>query len=259
MAIVWSKHKDNYKYEIRTAGSSVRLYTNGVFHSQYNQKRKFCSGIWDLLVLPLFTIDITQIKRVLVLGVGGGAAIKMIQDHFSPDEIVGVELNAVHLYVAKRFFKINTSGVSFYEADAYDWLNSYQGEKFDLIIDDVFTEVDGQPERAIEFNSSWHKLITKHLSNKGILISNFVSGQEFVESAIFKNKSQICKRNTITAFSDRRYENQIIVVCSRSLSDGNKHIGPGVFVVGSTLQIKECIPDVIYSSLSYLICRRICK
>ena len=39
MAILWQQTIDGNHYEVRTAGGSVRLYRNGVNHSQWNPKR----------------------------------------------------------------------------------------------------------------------------------------------------------------------------------------------------------------------------
>ena len=52
MAIVWSKVVGDSQYEVRTAGQSIRLYKDGVFHSQWNARRPLAGGVWDLLFIP---------------------------------------------------------------------------------------------------------------------------------------------------------------------------------------------------------------
>lgn len=135
MAILWQKHLDGTHYEVRTAGKSHRLYTNGVFHSQYHPERATTGGIWDLLVLPAFFLAPEKIQRVLVLGVGGGAVIRQLQRYVRPQSIVGVELNPVHLEVARRFFGVDDSMAELHQADAVSWLESYSGPPFDMIIE----------------------------------------------------------------------------------------------------------------------------
>lgn len=260
MALVWTKINNDRKYEIRTAGNSIRLYTNGVFHSQYNPKMKNCNGIWDLLVLPLFLIDPGLIKRVLVLGVGGGAAIKMVQDYFDPDEIVGVELNPVHISIAKRFFKVNQKNVLLVEAEARQWTRDYTGKGFDLIIEDLFTEVKGEPARAIEFDSSWYNLLKKHLLPTGLLVANFISAEELGDSILFKNRKNLCKQASLTAFSDRRYDNQIVSVYPRHAQQNvSRYPGPGLVATATREKLKEYIPAVMLKNFDYILCRRICK
>ncbi len=78
MAIVWSKKVAETRYEVRSAGSPLRLYTDGVFHSQYNPEQLLTGHVWDLLMLPAFFYPKNTIKRVLVLGVGGGAVVAYV-------------------------------------------------------------------------------------------------------------------------------------------------------------------------------------
>ncbi len=39
---------------MRTAGKTLRLYTDGVFHSQFNPNHAVTGGVWDALMLPAF-------------------------------------------------------------------------------------------------------------------------------------------------------------------------------------------------------------
>lgn len=57
MAIVWSRQLSGVHYEVRSAGNSLRLYTDGVFHSQYNPCRLITGHVWDLLMLPAFFLS----------------------------------------------------------------------------------------------------------------------------------------------------------------------------------------------------------
>lgn len=68
MSLIWSKNVSGVQYEVRSAGSSKRLYTNGVFHSQYNPVQKITGHVWDLLMIPAFFYPQNTIKKVLVLG-----------------------------------------------------------------------------------------------------------------------------------------------------------------------------------------------
>ena len=78
MALLWTTKKGNTQYEVRTAGDSIRLYTNRAFHSQYNPKHVFTGAMWDLLSIPALFYAINLQRKpnsVLMLGVGGGTAI----------------------------------------------------------------------------------------------------------------------------------------------------------------------------------------
>ena len=187
MALLWSKQSGGTLYELRSAGRSRRLYTDGVFHSQYNPSQPLTGHVWDLLMLPAFFYPPNKIRRVLVLGVGGGAVIHMLQRFTGPENIVGVELNPIHISIARRFFNLRYPGLEIIEADAVQWLKQYRGEKFDMIIDDLFSEQDGEPVSVIKAGPGWFGLMLKHLQRDGLIVRNFINRQELQESAGLKN------------------------------------------------------------------------
>ncbi len=181
MAVIWRKKHQGSIYEVRAAGRSRRLYTNGVFHTQYNPARIVTGGIWDLLMIPAFFKPVEEIKRVLVLGVGGGSVIRQLNRFVEPETIIGIELNPVHIYVARKYFGVNKTEAELIEGDAEIWLNNYNGPAFDLIIDDLFSEENGEPVRAVAANHRWLSVINRNLNKNGILIMNFISAKTLKE------------------------------------------------------------------------------
>jgi spermidine synthase len=183
VAIIWSKSTAVAHFEVRRAGNSVRLYRNGVFHSQFNERRPISATPWSLLLLPAYFRPAGKVQRVLVLGVGGGAVIRLLQHCLNPDEIVGVELDPTHIAVARRFFGVSTRMAQLVQADARDWLHSYRGPPFDLIIDDLFGEAEGEPLRAVEPGPAWLSSLSRHLSRDGVLVMNFVGSRDLKAAA----------------------------------------------------------------------------
>jgi spermidine synthase len=175
MAVVWSRTINEKRFEVRRAGGSVRLYTDGVFHSQYNPANPVTGTVWNLLMLPGCFRPAGAIKRALVLGVGGGAVIRMLHQLIQPEQIIGIELDPTHLYVARRFFGVTQRRAKLVEADAEDWLCHYRGPKFDLIIDDLFGEMDGEPVRTVAVTQGWLDALSENLVDDGVLVMNFIS------------------------------------------------------------------------------------
>lgn len=186
MAILWQKQYQGSRYEVRSAGQTRRLYTDGVFHSQYRPQRALAGGIWDLLMLPIFFRPQQHFKRVLVLGVGGGTVLHQLQRYARVDELIGVELNPIHLQVAKRYFGVQRSGARLHQAEAGEWLRRYRGAPFDLIIEDLFAEQDGEPVRPIEADTGWFRLLDKNLSKDGMLVMNFIGRSNLRQSAWYQ-------------------------------------------------------------------------
>lgn len=187
MAILWYKQDGDTRYEVRSAGNTRRLYTNGVFHSQYNPKKPVTGSVWDLLMLPAFFRP-RQVRRVLVLGVGGGAVIRQFNHFLQPVQIVGVELNPVHLEIAEEIFEVGAPNVTLHLADALWWVKQYRGEPFDFIIDDLFSDNEGDPQRAVVADSGWFRQLLKILAPEGALVTNFGSPGELRACAWFADE-----------------------------------------------------------------------
>jgi spermidine synthase len=186
MAILFEKSFQGCTYQVRSAGNTRRLYADGVFHSQYNPTHVVTGSVWDLLFLPSQFYSAAELKRVLVLGVGGGAVIHMLNQFMQPAQVVGIELNPLHIKLAQRFFDLQYDNLELIQANAIDWMIEYQGEPFDLIIDDLYFEQDGEPQRAINADASWFDVMMDNLTERGMLVMNFVNYREWRASAYYE-------------------------------------------------------------------------
>jgi spermidine synthase len=208
MAILWTKQTQDTFYEVRTAGKSRRLYSNGVFHSQYHPERANSGGIWDLLVIPAFFRPPGRIRRVLLLGVGGGSAIHLLHRFVGPVEIIGVELSKIHLQVARKFFGIKKNMATLHHADAVKWLQKYDGPPFDFIIDDLFGSND-DVERAVPATTSWCNTLLSNLNKNGTLVMNFIGNKAVKQSACVAEPSISRHFKSIFQLDLPAYENVI--------------------------------------------------
>ncbi len=183
MALLWEREQGGRRYEIRSAGNTVRLYRDGVLHTQYNPKRTLTLGVWDLLLMPAFALPRPP-RRVLLLGVGGGAALHLYRRFFPDAGFVAVDLDPLHLELARRFFLLDGVGVRLVEADARDWMRGgAEGFEFDVVIDDVFAEDRRGPQRVFEADAAWFEELSAPLSADGVLVMNFVSMSSLVRCA----------------------------------------------------------------------------
>lgn len=226
MAILWEQTLQGVNYQVRAAGHTRRLYTDGVFHSQYNPNQIVSGGVWDLLMLPAFFYPKGEIRRVLVLGVGGGAVMHMLHHFVKPEALIGVELNPVHLDIARQYFRLEEAATELHQADAVDWVSHYRGPAFDMIIDDLFGEQDGEPKRAVAANAKWFDSLLRLLSPAGLLVTNFVETADLYGSAYFTNQRIRKRFNTAYRLSLPDYENQIGVFLRRPATSADllKHL-----------------------------------
>lgn len=210
MAVLWSKKTEQTTYEVRSAGQTVRLYSNGVLHSQYNPTQVISGAIWDLLLLPGFCLNQPP-KSVLVLGLGGGTLVHLIRHFFPEASITCVELDAEHIRIAKRWFKIPTKNVSLVHGDAYEYLQSNK-ERFDWIVDDVFQHVTGDPQRGFPIQRAY-ELYLRNISDNGILSLNLIGQQQRKQAKHLLLQS---KFDLGLQFSHPLYDNRILCLMADS-------------------------------------------
>ncbi len=207
MAVVWQHQKEGTAYEVRQAGQTTRLYSNGVLHSQYNPKHIISGAIWDLLLLPAF-LKKEPPQTILLLGLGGGALLHMIRHCFPQTEIDCVEIDPTHIQIAKRWFKIPTKNIEIHQGDAYDFLHS-TNQRYDWIIDDVFQHVTGDPERSMSIGTSL-ALCRKRLCKNGLISMNLIGQRQFTEL-----KACTDVPHQAVQFTHPLYDNRIIAMADQ--------------------------------------------
>ncbi|MFZ0488241.1 MAG: hypothetical protein WAL83_14690 [Arenicellales bacterium] len=180
MALLWERTSGGRRYEVRTAGRTIRLYTNGVLHTQYHPGHIFGGGVWDLLGLPVLWRDSSRLNGILLLGLGGGAVVRQLNELVDWDRLVAVDRNPVHVRIARGFFGLDRIKAELVEADAGQWIGEHRGEKFDLVIDDLFSDGHGEAARAVTFSRDWYRGLRDLVAEDGILVVNFADSRDLV-------------------------------------------------------------------------------
>lgn len=214
MAIIHQQKHAGKRYQIRTAGASIRLYTNGVLHSQFNPNRRSTGSVWDLLVAPALLLPSTQLQRILLLGVAGGVVIHMLNEIAETPEFTGIELDPIHLSLGRRFFGLDLPNVELIAQDARHWVQTCSGPPFDLIVDDMFADCDHVARRAVCCDRSWMQQLLPLLSEHGILVGNFADLSEFRNSAFADTPPGSAQKPHLVSMRLDTLEN---VVAARSL------------------------------------------
>lgn len=223
MTLLWELNTADTHYSVRTSGASIRLYSNRVFHSQWNPTKPFAGGVWDCLSLPTLYRPTDHFKRILLLGVGGGAVIRQLQLLIDFESLIAIEIDAHHLDIAQRWFGVDDQRVDLQHADAIAWLADYRGPPFDLIIDDLFGHSEGEPLRACPLTPAWVDLLQANLVDDGLVVVNCVDSRELKASLPVFDESgfRYGYRWTLPA-----YENVIGVMSRSSLQarDWSRHL-----------------------------------
>jgi len=212
MALLWEKTVNGNKYQVKSAGNTRRIYKNGVLHSAFNPTKLFTGSVWDLLSVPALFLEPTDIKRVLILGVGGGTVIHQLGHLANIPRIDAVDLDKTQLMLARRFFNLKSSSrIKLHHAEAKSWLQANLQQQFDIIIDDIFIEQDGEPIRAVTSDRAWIKLLLSLLSDKGILVQNYADRNELRRSAPLSDQQLLQSFQGRFRLTTAHYENNVAV------------------------------------------------
>ncbi len=221
MAILWCKQTTSARYEVRKAGNSIRLYTDGIFHSQWNASRPFAGHLWDFLFLPVcFVASFPKVPRALVLGVGGGTVINLLQRYTDAKDIMAVDLDEQHFYVAKKFFKVTdgNANVDFSCEYAQNFVSGSK-HKYDYVLEDLFmSESAGSANavRAVEADAFWFRELDKKLKTTGVLVMNFESSSQ-LRKVLRKREISATSFTSVIEITMPRYENAVAVLAKKPL------------------------------------------
>ncbi|WPJ96009.1 hypothetical protein SH580_21580 [Coraliomargarita algicola] len=210
MAILWQQVIDGNHYEVRSAGASIRLYRNGVNHSQWNPNRPLSGSIWDLITLPALHRPAGSLQDVLVLGFGAGTVGRQIRELVQPKRVVGVELDPIHLSIADGFFECS-EGCDLIAGDAVEWVHEGGEEAvYDVIIDDLYAEQDGIPVRCVPMDVEWCEALVTLLKPGGILIFNMIEPEKIQHMPLFQSSRLRELYSETVMYRIDGYENRVI-------------------------------------------------
>lgn len=167
---------------MRAHGATRRLLSGGVFHSAWNPRSGLTGRVWDLLLAAAFAAP-ARPARILVLGVGAGTVLLQYRRFIDPALLVGVDLDATHIELGRRFFGLEEAGARLFEADAREWVAAWHDAPFDLVVDDLYGHRAGEPERGVPLTAAWLKSLSRLVAPAGVLAVNFMSAAELRRAA----------------------------------------------------------------------------
>ncbi|CAK9116570.1 unnamed protein product [Durusdinium trenchii] len=156
------------RVRVQEGPDGLELIVDETLASLYSERRgRF---VWDALALPILALSVSR-PRVLILGLGGGTCARIIQDLSPEAVIVGVELDAEVLRVARENFDLDALEIEVCEMDALQFLREDK-RKFDLIIDDVFAGYARSVKKPRWLPQPGFRLARRCLQPGGLLVTN---------------------------------------------------------------------------------------
>lgn len=216
MAVLWSHEEDGNRYEVRSAGASLRLYRNGVHHSQWNPDRPLSGSVWDLITLPALHRPVASLEDGLMLGFGAGAVARQLCDLAGLQRLVGVEIDPMHLSIAQGFFECS-GRCELVGADAVEWVHE-EGEEasYDLIIDDLYSEEEGIPIRCAPTDFEWFSALVRLLRPGGILVLNTIEPKRVPDLPLLRHPQLKSRLPHRIMYQIHGYENRVVALSDQA-------------------------------------------
>ena len=177
MGRVYAPAEGRVTVERRRGARTLRV--DGTHASWYRPGEALTRSVWDALALPLAWLPPARRRSVLVLGLGGGSAARLVRTIAPRSRIVGVETSAEVIQAAKRWFDLDALQIEVVHGCARQHLRRSRAT-FDAIIEDVFVgrgralhKPDWLPEPGLA-------AAARRLRPGGLLISNAIDEAQAV-------------------------------------------------------------------------------
>jgi len=187
------------------------LHVDGTFASRYQPGRVLAGPVWDALAAGVAALPRRRCRRVLLLGLGGGSAARVVRALAPRARIVGVEIDPGVLRLARRWFDLDALGIEVVVDDARAYLERCR-TRFDAVLEDVFigtgrdaVKPEWLPEPGLDGAAA-------RLARGGILASNALDEAPAVSAAmraLFPN---------VVRIEVDDYDNRIFLGCSGALT-----------------------------------------
>lgn len=140
--------------------------------------------VWDAIAAPILWLPPNRRRRILILGLGGGSVARLARSLAPDSEIVGVELDAEVVRLAREHLDLDELNVKVEIADALVWLEKAEAEvargsarsrregQFDIILEDIFIGAGDRVHKPDWIPEPGHRLAMARLARGGVFVSN---------------------------------------------------------------------------------------
>jgi spermidine synthase len=203
--------KTTQSVTVRTTRTGRELRIGGTLASYYRRGHAMTGSFWDGLAAPLAALPPDRVRRVLILGLGGGSAARAIRALAPHAAIVGVESDRAVIRAARRWLDLDALGLEIVHADARAFLERDR-RRFDLVLEDVFLASKGDAWKPDWLPEPGLALARRRLTAGGILASNTIDETGAVVCAYRRLFPQVFTLRL------RDYWNGIVMGGTRSVS-----------------------------------------
>jgi spermidine synthase len=169
------------------------LHVDGTFASRYQPGRVLAGPVWDALAAGVSALPRRRRRSVLLLGLGGGSAARVVRVLAPRARIVGVEIDPSVVRLARRWFDLDALGIEVVVEDAREYLERSR-RRFDAVLEDVFIGTGRDAVKPEWLPEPGLRRAAARLARGGVLASNALDEARAVSAAmcsLFSNVARI--------------------------------------------------------------------
>ena len=172
---IHSRETKHNKVVVRKVRDRIEMEVAGGSFGTWHPRCKLTGYYWDTLGAACLLHNGPGPKSILMLGLGGGTAIGIINKLLPDSEIIAVELDEELIDVAEEYLHLDKSHCSdIVIGDAYQYLRTSE-QSFDIVIDDLFLTGADDVYRSDVNAAEVLSLIKKRLKPNGTVICNLIT------------------------------------------------------------------------------------
>ncbi|MBI4028804.1 MAG: fused MFS/spermidine synthase [Candidatus Blackburnbacteria bacterium] len=146
----------NGKIQVLKSIEGTRILVGGISQSGWLVKKVWKDALKKTKKLK------PDVKRVLILGLGGGSVTELVSQYWPESEITGLDVDEKMVEMGRKYLKLDTlPDVRVVIADANSWVDKCK-EKYDLVLVDMYKGINIPPEfTTVSFMEKVKKLLRK--------------------------------------------------------------------------------------------------
>ncbi|MGZ3611311.1 MAG: spermidine synthase [Ktedonobacteraceae bacterium] len=163
----------NYIQVVKVGDETQLILNEGVgIHSIYNPNSILTGGPWDyFMIAPYFNnlpFTQNQVRKVAIIGLGGGTAVREFSAAYGPIPIDGVEIDNTIVNMGREYFHMNEPNLHVVLQDGRYFLQT-SSQKFDVVAIDAYQ----QPYVPFQLTTKeFFQEVRNHLSPTGVTVIN---------------------------------------------------------------------------------------
>jgi len=163
------------KVAVWKSPSTCEFRVAGAIHAWWHAWNLLTGLAWDNLAAAALLRPAGPPRSVLMLGLAGGTAMRILR-HLLPDaRFVAVDIDAGIVELAREHMHLDNLGIEVHLADAYEWCARCK-ERFDVVIDDIYLAGREDVFRPEGAHGGQIGLLKKLLNPGGLVLANLVNG-----------------------------------------------------------------------------------